>query len=59
MPGSQDNIVGVGPMCDADFTVTFSKHAVTIYIPTGTPIITGWRETSRHRLWRMYLLPNP
>ena len=45
VPGFQDNLVGVGPMCDANCTVTFKKHAVNIYSPTGTIFITGWRET--------------
>ena len=44
--------------CDADCTVKFSKHAVTNYRPTGTPIITGWCETDGPRLWRMFLIPN-
>ena len=30
IPGFQYNLVGVGPMCDTDYTVTFTKHAVTI-----------------------------
>eukprot|EP00957_Ditylum_brightwellii_P065912 4998635-Ditylum_brightwellii.AAC.1 len=27
--------------------------------PSGTPIITGWREDIGHKLWCMLLLPNP
>ena len=41
MPSLQENIVGVRPMCDAKCKATFPKHAVNIYSPTGTPIITG------------------
>ena len=59
MPGFQDNLVGMVPMCDADCTVTFSKHTVTIYSQTGTPIIIDWRETDGPRLWRMSIIPNP
>ena len=59
MSGFQDNLVVVGPMCDANFTVTFTNHAVNIYSPNGTPIITGWRETTGPRLWCMYIIPNP
>ena len=58
MPGLQDNNVGVGPMCDANYTVTFTKNAVNIYSPTGTPIITGWRETPGPLLWRMSKMLN-
>ena len=57
--GFQVNMLCVDPMCDANCTVTFSKHAVTIYNPTGTPIITDWRETDGPSLWCMSLMPNP
>ena len=58
MPVFQENLIGVGTMCDANFTVTFSKHAVNIYGPTGTSIITAWRENYGPCLWRMSPLPN-
>ena len=57
MPGFQENLVGVGPMCDVDYKVTFNKHAVNIYSPTETPITTGWRKDDSPRLWRIYLMP--
>ena len=50
MAGFQENLVGVVPMCDANCTVTFSKHTVQIYRPTGDPIIKGWCETDGTRL---------
>ena len=59
MPGFQENLVGVGSMCDDNCTVTFSKHAVDIYSPTGTPIIAGWHETDEPSLWCMSLLTYP
>ena len=59
MPGFQYNLVGVGPMFYTNCTVKFTKHAVTIYSPTGRPIITGWRETTGPCLWRMSIMPNP
>ena len=55
----QTNHVGVGTIFDFNCTVTFSKHAVNIYSPNGTPIITCWSEPDGTSLWRMYLLPNP
>ena len=57
MPGFQENLVCVGPMCDAYYTVTFNNHAVTIYSPTGTPVVTGWCETDAPRIWCMSQLP--
>ena len=59
MPGFQENLVGVGPMCYDNCTVTFTKHAVNIYSPTGTPIITGWRETTGTSLWKISIMPYP
>ena len=58
MSGFQENLVGVGHMCDADCTVTVSKHAVNIYSPNGTPIITGYSEFDGTRLWSMSLITN-
>ena len=41
MLGFQENFVGVGPVCDDKCTVILSKHAVNIYRPNGTTLITG------------------
>ena len=51
--------MGLGPIFYSNCTVTFTKHAVNIYSPTGKPIITGWRKTTGHRLWRMSIMLNP
>ena len=59
MPGFQENLVVVGPICDANCTVTFKKNAVNIYSPTGMPIITGCHENTGPCLWHMYIMPNP
>ena len=59
MLGLQENLVGVGPMCDANCTVIFKKHVVIIYIPTDTPIITGWSEKTGPCLCRISIMPNP
>ena len=52
-------MVGVGPMCDANCTVTFTKYAVKVYGPTGTPIITGCRETGGLHLCHISIMLNP
>ena len=39
MPSFTNNLVGVGPICDADFTVLFTKHNVTVFSPGGKPIL--------------------
>ena len=55
MPGFHHTLVGVGPLYDADFTVTFTREAVIIRDKQGTPVLTGWRETTGSRLWRISL----
>ena len=57
MPGFQENLIGIGPICDADYSVTFTKDAVSIYSPNGNRVLMGWREKEGPRLWRMSLLP--
>ena len=58
MPGFQENLVGIVPICDSDYSVTFTKDAVIIYSPKGNTVLTKWRETEVPRLWCMSLLPD-
>ena len=53
MPGFTENLVGIGVMCDAGYTVTFSASVVTIYNQHETPLIHGWRNQNGPQLWRM------
>ena len=57
MPGFRHNLIGVGPLCDADCTVTFTRAAVILRDARGMPVLTGWRENSGPRLWRIALQP--
>ena len=41
MPSFTNTLVGVGTICDADCTVLFAKHDVTVFSPEGNPILTG------------------
>mgnify|MGYP000179479062 CR=1 FL=1 len=58
MLGFHENLVGIGPICDTKYSVLFTEDAVHILNPTGTVVLTGWREDTGHRLWRMSLLPD-
>ena len=58
MPGFQENLICIGPICDADYSITFTKDAVIIYSPKGHRFLMGWRKTEGPRLWRMSLLPD-
>ena len=46
------------PTRDANYTVTLSKHSVTVYDPKGLETLTGWGEHNVPKLWRFYLRPN-
>ena len=58
MSGFTENLVGIGAMCDAGYTVTFSASVVTIYNQHGTPFIHEWRDQNGPRIWRMSFLPD-
>ena len=53
MPGFRHTLIGVGPLCDADCNVTFTREAVIVRDKLGTPVLTGWHKTSGPRLWRI------
>ena len=57
MPSFTNKLVGVGPICDADCTLLFTKKYVTVLSPGGKPILTGRREKELPRLWRFALKP--
>ena len=57
MSGFRHTLIGVGPLCDADCTFTFTREAVIIRDTRGMPVLTGWRECSGPRLWRISLQP--
>ena len=58
VPGFKDTLLCVGPLCDADCTVTFTRVAVIIRDSQGIPVLTSWREQSGPRLWRIALQPD-
>ena len=58
MPGFRHTLIGVGPLCDADCTVTFTSTAVVVRYTQGNPLLTGWREQSGPRLRRIALQPD-
>ena len=58
MPTFVNTLIGIGPICDANFTVVFKKQDVTVISPESKPILQGWREKKFPRLWRFALKPN-
>ena len=57
MPGFQENLMGIGPICDADYKVTFTKDTVSIYNPKGHRVLRVWRYKEGTKIWRISLLP--
>ena len=57
MSGFCRTLIGVGPLCGADCTVTFTHEAVTVQDQQGTSVLTGWCEASGPRLWKIALQP--
>ena len=47
----------MGPLCDADYAFTFTCEAVIVSDKQVTAVLTGWREATGPRLWRIALLP--
>ena len=58
MPNFTNTLIGVGPICDANFTVVFMKEYVTVLSPQGKPILQGWIENKLPRLWQFALSPD-
>ena len=46
MKGFHKNLVGIGPICNAKYSVLFNDELVTIISPTGIPVLKGWREAT-------------
>ena len=44
MQGFKHTLIDVGQICDADFSVSFTKDSVKIIDPNGKVILAGWRE---------------
>ena len=57
MPGFRHTLIWVGPIFDADCTVTFTCEAVIVQYQQDTLVLTGWSEASGSRLWRIALNP--
>ena len=58
IPMFRNTPIGIGPICDANFTVVFKKQDVTVISPEGKPILQGWREKKLPHLWRFALKTN-
>ena len=51
MPSFVNNLLSMGVFCNADCSVTFTKHTATVTNKAGLVILTGFCETTGARLW--------
>ena len=57
MPGFQRTLIGIGPICDAGFTVTFSDESVIVQDNAKRTVLSGWRNPKEPpALWYFSLL---
>ena len=57
VPGFHHTLIEVGPLCDADCAVTFTRKAVIVRDKQSTAVLTGWRDSTGPRIWRISLQP--
>ena len=57
MPEFQETLLGIGPICDAGYTVIFLDSDVIIQDKKGNAILSGWRDPEGAKLWYFNLLP--
>ena len=58
MKGFHENLIGIGTICNAKYSVLFNEESVTIISLTGTPVLTGWQEETDDKLWCISILPD-
>ena len=57
VPSFTNTLVGVGPICNANCTVVFTKQDVIVISPEDKSILTGWIEKEPPKLWLFSLKP--
>ena len=58
LPTFTNTLIGIGPICDANCTMVFTKQDVTVISPEVKYILQGQREKKLPRLWRFTMRPN-
>jgi hypothetical protein len=49
-------LVGIAPLCNADLTVTFTKHDIKAYDQAGATILKGWHDPGGANDWHFPLI---
>jgi hypothetical protein len=56
MPSFPRTLVGIAPLCNADLTISFTKHDGRAYNQAGATILEGWRNPSGANDWHFSLI---
>jgi hypothetical protein len=59
MPSLPHTLIGLGPFADQGCKIAFNKTSVTVFHPDGHPILNGWWDIDRPRLWQLPLTTSP
>ena len=59
IPNFPHTLLSVGKIVDENCRVLFDNHKVSVLNNSNRPILTGWREASGSRLWRLPITENP
>ena len=57
MPGFKHSLLGIGNLCNDNYTVIFTKQTVQVFNPQGDTILTGCRNQAGPHLWNFLLFP--
>ena len=58
VPGFTNNLISLGKLCDAGCTAFIDRQNITIRDSSGNHILTGAREPTGPRLWRINIAPS-
>ena len=53
IPNFPHTLISVGKIVDENCSVLFEKHKVSVFNSSNRTILTGWREPSGSKLWRV------
>ncbi len=58
IPNFPHTLISVGKIVDENCSVLFEKHKVSVFNSSNRTILTGWREPSGSKLWRVLITGN-
>jgi hypothetical protein len=59
MPSFPHTLIGLGPFANQGCKIVFDKTSVAVFHPDGHPILKGWQDLDRSRLWQFPLTAPP